>query len=866
MSEHQPINNLPTTLNNLPVLALAEDIATALSSTNVLLRAEPGAGKSTGLPLALLLNADLNGKIILLEPRRLAARSVAQRLASHLGEKVGQRVGLRMRSDTRISNQTQLEVVTEGVLTRLLQQDPTLEQTALVIFDEFHERSLHADLGLALCLEVQRELRRDLRLLLMSATLDMDNIRTQLSSFKEFQCSVRQHPVETVWFGESKDPLQQSVVRCVLHALEEHSGDVLVFLPGVAEINRTGSLLRSRLDENITLHYLHSGVSSDAQQLATAPATEACRRVILSTSLAETSITIDGVSVVIDSGLERRGRTDSSTGAQLLETVMASQASATQRAGRAGRTSAGYCYRLWNESGHARRSVHWQPEILRADLAPLLVELDLWGASNDCEPPWLEPPPKAALSRADDLLSRLGIRAQGHLTAHGRIVSQLPVHPRFGHMLVWAAQRGVAQKACQLSAFLEEQQRGLASVDLEPALRELPVVLRRRSDQLMRSLTESLKANDADLAANERTKSLEDIPSLAVVLAQAFPDWIAQRRTGDSGKFQLACGAGVVIDSEDSLAHSQWLAVAQLGGAGKQARIFKAMALDIDELKRFSPEHFTSTQNLDWDDRQERVLAERCVVVGQLVVDKRPIIDISESDKASALIAGIRRQGLPCLPWTAESREWQARVSRMRALHSNEAIEGLENNKNRNIDSKTASKLTSSSISKWPGEEFPNVNDESLIDRLEDWLLPWLQGIGSMKALQKLDLYKVLNAMLSYQQKTLLDDYLPTHYKVPSGSRIRLRYTQPGNPVLSVRLQEMLGCSENPTLATGRIPLKIELLSPARRPVQVTEDLANFWTNSYPAVKKDMAGRYPKHDWPDDPLKAQPTAYAKRKK
>lgn len=811
-------------------MALANDIAKALANRNVLLRAEPGAGKSTGLPLALLLNGDFQGNIILLEPRRLAARSVAQRLASHLGEKVGQRVGLRMRAETRVSSKTQLTVVTEGVLTRLLQNDPTLEGVALVIFDEFHERSLHADLGLALCLEVQQALRDDLRLLLMSATLDADAIHTQLKEAQQFHCSVRQHPVETLWVGEHSAPLEQRIVQTVLTAIENQTGDVLVFLPGVAEINRTARLLEPRLNATTELHRLHSGVGLNAQLKATAPAVTSHRRVILATSLAETSITIDGVRVVVDSGLERRGRIDNSSGAQRLETVMASQASATQRAGRAGRTSAGVCYRLWSEQGHSRRTANWQPEIHRADLAPLLLELGLWGASDGNDLPWLDSPPIASLSRAEALLNRLGLWKQGQLTPTGRTVAALPVHPRIGHMLVWADEKGATALACRLAIRLDEQTRSGSGVDLEPVLNEtLPSSLQRRADQLTRMLK----------ARGTRT----DSPSAAVLLAQAYPDWIAQRRhgpgvgPGEAGRFQLACGAGVVINSEDELAHCQWLSVAQLGGAGSQLRIFKAMELNISELEKYSPELIDDVKYLDWDDKQQRVLAERRRMLGNLVVDSKPLHDISNSDKAKALLVGIRLQGIDCLPWNDECREWQARVQRMGKL----SLQEQENN-------------------------WPTVDDEALMMQLEEWLLPWLDGVGSMKALQQLELQKILNAMLEYRQQVLMDEWLPKRYTVPSGSQIRLSYLQPGNPVLSVRLQEMLGCAVNPSVAQGQILLKVELLSPGRRPVQVTTDLANFWTNSYPAVKKDMAGRYPKHVWPDDPLEAQPTAYAKRRK
>ncbi|MEE9335185.1 MAG: ATP-dependent helicase HrpB [Granulosicoccaceae bacterium] len=822
------IHTLPDTVLALPVMALANDIAQALSERNVILRAEPGAGKSTGLPLALLLSLDLHGKIILLEPRRLAARSIAQRLASHLGEKVGQRIGLRMRSDTRVSAETQLTVVTEGVLTRLLQKDPSLNGIGLVVFDEFHERSLHADLGLALSLEVQQALRPDLRLLLMSATLDADSIHSQLSKFQSFHCSVRQHPVETVWMGEHSDPLAQGIAHAALTAIDNHEGDVLVFLPGVAEINRAAKILQPRLQNTAELHQLHSGVGLDAQLKATAPACVGNRRVILATSLAETSITIDGVRVVIDSGLERRGRVDTATGAQRLETVMASQASATQRSGRAGRTSAGVCYRLWSEAGHTRRSAHWQPEIFRADLAPLLLELGLWGVTGYDELPWLDVPPSASIARADALLTRLGLWKDRRLTTHGRAVAALPVHPRLGNMLCWAAKVGGIQVAAQLAVLLEDNIRGANLVDIEPSLTSvMPSSLQRRAAQIARSIKVDATQHSS--------------PAAAALLAQAYPDWIAQRRPGDAGKFHLACGAGVIIDGEDALAQSQFLSVAQLGGAGSQLRIFKALALDIEELQCVSPELFNTVNYLDWDDKQQRVLAEQRLMIGNLVISTKPMQHINNGDKATALVAGIRQLGITCLPWNDDCREWQARVIRMRKLSP---VQGNSMQDN----------------------DWPEVDDEALLNHLDEWLAPWLGGIGSIKALKQLNLYKSLNAMLDYRQQSLMDEWLPLRYTVPSGSKIRLRYTQAGEPVLSVKLQELLGCSHNPSIANGQIVLKIEFLSPARRPIQVTSDLASFWSNGYAAVKKDMKGRYPKHDWPEDPLAAAPTAYAKRRK
>lgn len=826
---------LPDSVQDLPVLALLTEVENALSVGNTVLHAEPGAGKSTALPLALMLQSDIRGRIILLEPRRLAARMVAERLAFHLGEKVGQRVGLRMRSDTRVSRQTVLEVVTEGVLTRLLQNDPTLDGVALVIFDEFHERSLHADLGLALCLEVQQAVRDDLRLLLMSATLESDVIQSAVKAADVLCCEVRQHPVDCIYVGDSPESLPQRVVQIVLKALDAHDEDVLVFLPGVAEINRTAKLLTPRLDASIvTIHLLHSGIGTHDQTKATAPAsTTTHRRVILSTSLAETSITIDGVSVVVDSGVERRAVIDNSTGAPRLETVTASQASANQRAGRAGRTSPGVCYRLWSEAGHVRRPLHWQPEILRADLAPVLIELGMWGVTDVQRLPWLTMPPAAAAARASDLLVQLGLWQNGTLSARGREVATLPVHPRLGHMILWATSRGVARQSCELAVLLEEQARR-GTTDLQSMLGEgLSPSMQRRVEQLLR-LAASL--SDASLSTTRQSPAGAP-PSVAVILAQAYPDWIAQRRDGESGRFLLSCGAGVVIDDDDALAHSPWLSVAQLGGAGRQLRIFKAMALDIDLLESFAPELFIRHDVVEWDAKRQRVLAERRLMCGQLVVNRKVIQDVNDDDRTRALLSGVQDAGISCLPWTDDCREWQARVKRMRNL-----------------------------LGEPEAHDWPVVTDEALLTQVDTWLVPFLTGKGSMKALQQVNLYEALNAMLDYQQRSKLDEWLPQRYLVPSGSKIKVSYTEPGNPLLCVRLQEVLGCSENPSIANGRLPLKLALLSPAMRPVQLTEDLVNFWSTSYPAVRKDMKGRYPKHEWPDDPVNATPTTRAKRRK
>ena len=808
----------------LPIVKVADEVCSSLKDGNVVLQAEPGAGKSTGLPL-VILESGISGKILMLEPRRLAAQNVAARLASQLGEPLGQRIGLRMRGRTVSSKNTQLEVVTEGVLTRILQSNPLLDGIALVIFDEFHERSLHADLGLALCLDVQREVREDLRLLLMSATLDGDALCSHLGVPAPVSCHVRQHPVEIHWHSPGRTPLLQSVAQLVVKAVNDHSGDVLVFLPGVAEIEKVARLLNDKLPSDAALHRLHRGVNSQAQAAATAANTdtENNRRIILSTSIAETSLTIDGVSIVIDSGIERRSRLDTSSGIERLESVMASKASATQRAGRAGRTQAGVCYRLWSEESHASRAANWQAEILRADLSSLLLEAGQWGVTDVSTLPWIEAPPQSAIDNAQSLLGLLDIWSEDGLTAHGRTVAQLPVDPRTGHMLVWGADKGVASQSAQLAALLEDIPRQ-SNADLSTSLSRLSSSHKRRADQL------------AGLLPAHDTQSRIDP---AVLLARAYPDRIAKRRAGGPSthdvRYQLSGGSGAVLHENDPLTQSEYIVVASLGGKDKEARIFSALALDLSHLLEWCDDLFQTHDYVQWDDKLERVVAEKQQRIGALVTDSKPVTDVSSDLRAAALINGVRRKGLNCLNWTEDNREWQARVLRMRALEGEETL-------------------------------YPAVDDDTLLAELETWLQPYLTSVSSLKAVRQVDLTRVLSSMIDYSQQQKLDSWLPKTYKVPSGAQHKLRYSDDGNPVLAVKLQEMFGCRENPSIAEGRLPLKVELLSPARRPVQVTEDLGNFWHNSYPDVKKDLAGRYPKHPWPDDPLNATATAYTKHRK
>lgn len=845
---------LPQAVAGLPIAAALPEVQVALRHSNVLVHAEPGAGKSTGLPFALLPHASPQQKILLLEPRRLAARAVAQRLASLLNEPLGQTVGLRMRGATHVSDATVMEVVTEGVLTRLLQTDPELTTYHIIIFDEFHERSLHADLALALCLDVQQSLREDLRLVFMSATLSTELLATHLEEHRatslqplqSVHAEGRQHPVDIRWWGpvpsrSAGHPAQQQtlhVLKAVMDAVQQEQGDVLVFLPGVAEIERTAQLLQVRLSEHnsdvpIEILQLHSRVDDKTQKRATAPAQTQQRRIILSTSLAETSLTIDGVRVVVDSGLERRGRCDSVTSASRLETVPASQASAVQRAGRAGRTAPGVCYRLWTEENHSRRARSWEAEVLRADLMPVIMELASWGVDSVAGVPWLEVPSTAAADKATALLNNLRLMDGVKLTPLGDAVSALPVHPRLGAMVLWAQQGHALSTACELAVRLESGTSG-GSIDLHSQLAARCTPFQKQQIAQLKNRVVTLPCVSAS-----SQESMSGSPSLGVLVACAFPDWIAKRRPGIEARYTLACGAGVVLSNEDPLSQAPWLAVGSMGGAsgaGKDARVFSACVLDMDELEAQLPHLLQSVRVCEWDDGAERVIAEQQIRVGRLVVQSKPIHAITDEDKLQALLGAIRKRGLTCLPWTDDLTQWQWRVYHLRR-----------------------------SVSAVDADAIPSMDDASLLERLEDWLPAWLNGISSFKALLQMDLNQALRSQLTYTQQQLLDEWCPARYSVPSGSSVKLRYSEQ-DVVLSVKLQEMFGCTVNPSVANGAIPLKIELLSPARRPVQITSDLVNFWQNSYPAVKKDMAGRYPKHPWPDDPLKAQPSARAKPRK
>ncbi len=842
----------------LPVSEVLPELDGLLSSSAAaVLVAPPGAGKTTLVPLALLDSAWLEGqKIILLEPRRLAARAAAQRLAQLLGESVGQTVGYRIRLESKVGPGTRIEVVTEGILQRQLQQDPELPGIGLVIFDEFHERSLDADLGLALCLQTQQYLRDEhpLKLLVMSATLDAEPISRLLGDAPIVRSEGRQYPVEIRYGAPAQPgaPVDRAVLDAVFEALAKEQGNLLVFLPGTAEIRRIQAELERGLDGDpeVVLAPLYGDLDLAAQQRAIAPPPDGQRKVVLATSIAETSLTIEGIRVVIDAGLAREAAFDPVSGMTRLQTRRVSRSAAEQRAGRAGRVAPGVCYRLWSAGQHEQLAAHAQAEILQADLAPLALQLGRWGIQQADDLAWLDPPPLAALQQGRDLLEKLGAlrRDGGHwqVTDHGVRMAELPMHPRLAHMLLRAKAIGLADTACRLAALLGERDvlRGSDSVDITRRLdlfddpRGAAVVDRgalNRARQLAGQWSRLLAAQPLEEAVEDPT----DAGWPGVLLAMAYPDRIAQRR-GESGQdYRLANGRSAGFPRPDSLQSHAWLVVAALGGhAGQRsASIFLAAALEPSRLERYLPDVFATVDTLEWDSRSETLVAERQRRIGTLILSRERLPEIDPQRRAAALCEVVRRQGLALLPWTPALRQWQARVMLLRAAET----------------------------AKGGKSEWPDLSDEQLLETLEDWLAPWLDRVTRLAHFGSLDLAAILASLLPWPLAARLDELAPTHWTVPTGSRIRIDYSETP-PVLAVRLQEMFGSTETPRIAGGRVALKLHLLSPAQRPLQITQDLEGFWQGSYSDVKKDMKGRYPKHYWPDDPLQAEPTARAKPRK
>ncbi|WP_460151902.1 ATP-dependent helicase HrpB [Pseudomonas sp. S2_B07] len=836
---------------SLPIDEVLPALRDALAIRHeAVLEAPPGAGKTTRVPLALLNEAWLAGQtILMLEPRRLAARAAAERLASEMGEKVGETVGYRIRLDSKVGPKTRIEVVTEGILTRRLQDDPALEGVGLLIFDEFHERSLDADLALALSLN-GRELFRDdqpLKILLMSATLEGERLAGLLDDAPILRSEGRMYPVAMRW-GRPFQPgefIEPRVVQTILEALNDETGSLLVFLPGQAEIRRVHQQLADALGDSpqVLLCPLHGELDLNAQRAAIDPAPAGFRKVVLATNIAETSLTIDGVRVVIDAGLARVPRFDPGSGMTRLDTQRISKASATQRAGRAGRLEPGVCYRLWSQDQHEQLAAYASAEILSADLAGLALQLGRWGVTPG-QLVWLDVPPAAAYAQAQDLLDRLGALDGEALTRHGQAMAELPAHPRIAHLLLRGQALGLADMACDVAALLGERDilRG-AGADLHSRLVLLSGEERaargaqggvQRARQLARQYRGYLRGK-----ASEPVSDPDHPRWLGALLALAYPDRVAQQRRAGGAEYRLANGRAALFAEADSLMKQAWLVIADLGSrqGQREERIYLAADFDPALFDSVLAEQVRIVDQLDWDEREGVLRAERQRKVGELILSREPLTGLDETARSQALVNLVRRKGLELLPWTPELRQWQARVALLRQLD-----------------------MAGKGESEWP-----DVSDAALLKSLEHWLMPYLGKVSRLSHFANLDLSSIVHNLLPWPLPQRLDELAPHHLSVPSGSSIRLDYSEQP-PILAVRLQELFGLAETPRIAGGRQVIKLHLLSPARRPVQVTQDLASFWRSTYAEVKKDLKGRYPKHYWPDDPLVAEATARIKPRK
>jgi ATP-dependent helicase HrpB len=812
-----------SSMTRLPIEVRLPAIGKALAAhTRVLLVAEPGAGKTTRVPLALLEAPwAREGRLLLLEPRRVAARLAAGFIADQLGERVGESVGYRMRGESRVGPATRLEVVTQGVLTRMLQEDPLLEGVAGVIFDEFHERSLEADLGLALALDAQ-SVRDDLRLLVMSATLDVGALLGVLGEATPvIDCPGRIFPVETRYRPlNSRDDTARQQAAALVEALDRDEGDVLVILPGVAEIRRLGRELATRAPE-LAVMELHGRLPLSAQRSALRPDPDGRRRVVLATAIAESSVTVDGVHIVADAGLERVPVFQPRTGLTRLETRRVNRASADQRRGRAGRQGPGLCLRLWAEEQPL--VPHGEPEIRQADLSPLAFELARWGITDASQLAWVSPPPAAALAAGRDLLRRLGLLDDAlHLTELGRNAARWPTHPRLTVMLERAAELAAQPLACALVAVLEGRELD-AERDLEQALQA-----RLTDGRAYRQWQQEARRLARIAGCRLDVSSLAPLGEL---LALAYPERVAQRLK--PGRFRLAGGGLATLPEDHPLAHAELLVAAELDGDASGARIFRAVALAAERLEALYPETGEWRVRLEWSDEQGRLVGERVRGLGAVVLDRKPLQQLPPEAVRQALLEALRRRQM--LPFDEAAEQLRGRVALLRRVR---------------------------------GSEWPDWSLEALLATLDDWLGPHLDGITRLDAVERLPLSRLLLDSLDWPLRARLDELAPERLAVPSGSSIRLDYRpclEAGDPVLAVKLQEVFGWQASPRVADGRVAVLLHLLSPARRPLQVTADLASFWAGGYPEVRKEMRGRYPKHPWPEDPLTAEATARTKRR-
>ena len=812
----------------LPIDAVLDDLSRTLEAhTAAVLVAPPGAGKTTRVPLALLDAPWAKGKkIIVLEPRRIAARASADRMAKSLGERTGETVGYRVRFGSKISRATRIEVVTEGIFTRQILDDPELSGIAAVLFDEFHERSLDADMGLALARDAQTGLREDLRILVMSATLDGARVARLLGEAPVVESEGRAYPVETRYLGRKADaPVERQMADAIASALRAESGSVLAFLPGAAEIRRTENFLGERVqDASIEIVPLFGALDAAVQDRAIAPAPKGTRKVVLATSIAETSLTIEGVRIVVDSGLARVPRYEPDIGLTRLETVRASRAAVDQRRGRAGRTEPGVCYRLWDEPQTASLALYTQPEILSADLSSLVLDLAQWGVAEPTALSFLDPPPQPAWKEAKSLLAELNaLDGDGRITAEGKSLRALALPPRLARMIVDSHRAGSGEAAAEIAAIITERGLGGDSVDLE-----------HRRDQFRRDRSpRAASARDlarrwaSQVAASETAGQQEDL-STGLMLAYAFPDRVARNR--GNGSFVLANGRGASVEQTSSLARAPYIAIGEMTGTAASGRILLAAQITQDDIERHFAEHIESADEISFDRGAMALRARRKRVLHAITLAEATLAVSPSEDTARIFADGLIAAGLDRLPWSKAAKQWRDRVMFLR---------------------------------KAEGDSWLDLSDNGLIARRDDWLVPALYDKIALKDISAGDLSDALMALLPWEMRARLDREAPTHFEAPTGSMLAIDYEAEQGPTIAVRLQELFGLNTHPSIAAGKVPLVLELLSPAQRPVQVTRDLPGFWRGSYSAVRSDLRGRYPRHPWPDDPASALPTRRAK---
>ncbi len=818
----------------LPVREIISEVREHLKNGNTLIvNAPPGAGKSTLLPLAIYKAPWLEGKkVLMLEPRRLAARSIAARMSSLLNTELGDTIGYRIRFENRISATTQIEVLTEGILTRMLHSDNSLEGVGLVIFDEFHERSIHADVALALCREAQQVLRPDLRILIMSATLDMPQL-TALLKAPAVVSQGKQFPVEVV-YGNGVDMLllPELMARTIVKASKEKDGDILAFFPGEGEIKKCETLLRKELTE-FSIHPLYGQLPFHKQQAAILPNKSGKRKVVLATSIAETSLTIEGIKIVVDCGYGRTSKYDPNSALSRLETVMISKDSADQRAGRAGRLSPGTCYRLWTKATQQQLTPHRVPEILEADLTALVLDMAKWGISNINQLTWLSPPPNGTVAQASELLHELDALENGRITEHGKKIHALPCHPRIAHMLLLACEHDTQKLATDVAAVLEERDPlpRESGIDINLRIEALRKFRKEESTGGKLSRIEKVAASYRKLLNIEPDNDAFDPFETGILLAYAYPERIACARPGNNAQFQMSNGKLAMAGHRDELAHEAWLAVAHVDARDGMGKIFLAAPLNPRDLAPLVKEKDIIT----WETRKGGLIATRELRIGSIVLQSKPLPSVDTAHLTRVITDAIKLEGDQLLNFDEKVKQWQNRVLSLR---------------------------------RWrPDEGWPDVSTPALLTTNEEWLSPYLTKIKKPEDLKKIDLLEVFNAMLGWELQKKLDQLAPESFKVPSGSVINVHYPSPGEaPVLAVRLQEVFGLAETPTVNNGKNKMVLHLLSPGYKPVQITADLKSFWDSTYFEVRKDLKRRYPKHSWPDDPWTAEAVRGVKRKK